>query len=67
MTSLAFIVPDMTCSHCASTIAAALKTADPASQCQVDLPAKRVSIETALAADRVAKVIRDAGYSPATV
>ena len=41
-----------------------LKAADPAGQCQIDLAAKRVSIETALPADRVAKVIRDAGYSP---
>lgn len=64
MTSVAFTVQDMTCSHCAQTITAALKAADPDSQCQVDLPAKRVSVDTALPADRVAKVIRDAGYSP---
>ena len=64
MTSLAFTVQDMTCNHCAKTITAALKAADPAGQCQIDLAAKRVSIETALPADRVAKVIRDAGYSP---
>lgn len=64
MTSLAFTVQDMTCSHCAQTITAALKGADPAVQCQVDLSAKRVSVDTALPPDRIAKVIRDAGYSP---
>ena len=29
MTSLAFTVQDMTCNHCAKTITAALKAADP--------------------------------------
>jgi copper chaperone len=64
MTSIAFTVQDMTCGHCAGTITAALKAADPAGACEIDLATKKVRVESALPAERLAKVIRDAGYSP---
>lgn len=64
MTSIAFTVQDMTCGHCAGTISAALKAADPAGTCEIDLAAKKVLVRSALPAERLAKVIRDAGYSP---
>lgn len=64
MTNIAFTVQDMTCGHCAGTISAAIKAADPAGTCEIDLAGKRVLLQSALPAERLAKVIRDAGYSP---
>jgi MerR family transcriptional regulator, copper efflux regulator len=38
-------VPDMTCNHCAATIARAVKDIDGAVRCEIDVAAKRVRID----------------------
>ena len=58
-------VNDMTCGHCASTIARAVKSVDAASACEVDLGAKRVRIASASPAEDFIEAIREAGYTPA--
>lgn len=57
-------VNDMTCGHCASTIARAVKSVDPDGACEVDLPAKRVRISSERPAEGFIEAIREAGYTP---
>jgi copper chaperone len=64
MTMAAFTVADMTCGHCAATITEAVKAVDPAGRVAIDLAAKRVTVESALSAERIAAAIARAGFSP---
>jgi copper chaperone len=57
-------VPDMTCNHCVATITQAVRALDPGAQVEVDLPAKRVTVTSALPRDKLLAAISDAGYSP---
>lgn len=59
-----FTVKDMTCGHCAATITEAVKAADPAGRVEIDLAAQRVTVESALSAERIAAAITRAGFSP---
>jgi copper chaperone len=59
-----FAVNDMTCGHCASTIARAVKDVDSASRCEIDLAAKKVSIESSRAPGEFKAAIEEAGYTP---
>lgn len=58
-------VPDMTCGHCASVITKAVKEADAAARCEIDLAARRVRIASAEPARTFVEAIAEAGYSPA--
>jgi copper chaperone len=58
-------VNDMTCGHCASVIARAVRAVDAGSACEVDLRAKTVRITSAQPAQDFIEAIRDAGYNPA--
>jgi copper chaperone len=60
-------VQDMTCGHCAATITEAVKALDPAGRVEIDLAAKRVTVESALSAERIAVAITRAGFSPVPV
>ena len=62
--TVAFSVQDMTCGHCAATITDAVKSLDPEGRCEIDLDARRVKVESAFTADRVAAAIAKAGFSP---
>ena len=63
-----FEVNDMTCGHCASTIAKAVKAVDSAARVDIDLTTHRVRVEPETAdADGLAEAIREAGYSPKPV
>ena len=57
-------VKDMTCGHCASTIARAVKDVDAAGRCEVDLEAKRVRITSDHPAQEFVEAIQEAGYTP---
>lgn len=57
-----FNVPAMSCGHCAGAITAAVKSLDPAAQVQVDLPAKKVVVQTAQERQAVVAALADAGY-----
>jgi copper chaperone len=57
-------VPDMTCGHCASTIARAVKDVDAAGTCEVDLAARKVTILSERPAGEFVDAIAEAGYTP---
>ena len=57
-------VEDMTCGHCASTIARTVKDVDTASRCEVDLRSKTVRIDSAQPAADFVAAIQEAGYTP---
>ena len=59
-------VKDMTCDHCVTKIAQAVKSVDPDGAYAVDLGAKRVRITSPQPAADFVEAIRDAGYSPET-
>jgi len=60
-----FLVPDMTCGHCNSSITKAVNAVDPAAGIQFDLPTHRVDIQSSKAdAAVLQKTIADAGYTP---
>jgi copper chaperone len=62
-----FDVQDMTCGHCAATITDAVKAVDPTGRCEIDLATRRVKVESAFSADRIAAAIAKAGFSPIPV
>jgi copper chaperone len=57
-------VNDMTCGHCASTIARAVKNVDAVARCEIDIGAKRVRITSARPAGDFVTSIQEAGYTP---
>lgn len=57
-----FKVPDMSCGHCTAAIEKSVKAADPAATIACDLGERLVKIDSALSADQLAAVIKDAGY-----
>lgn len=62
-----FKVEDMTCGHCASSIAKAVKEVDAAGRCEVDLSAKRVKIESTHPMADFKAAIEEAGFTPQPV
>ena len=62
--TVAFTVQDMTCGHCVATITGAVKSVDPDGRCEIDLAARRVKVDSAFPADRIAAAITKAGFSP---
>lgn len=58
-------VPDMTCGHCASSIARAVKETDAAARCEIDLAARRVAITSEAEPGDFLAAIAEAGYTPA--
>jgi copper chaperone len=59
-----FLVPDMTCGHCVSTVTKALKAEDPHASVEIALAQKLVSVESTLPAEEIAACIAEAGYTP---
>jgi copper chaperone len=62
-----FSVQTMTCGHCVKAVTRAVQQLDPAATVAVDLSAGRVSVESGLPHDQLAKAIRDEGYQVAEV
>ncbi|HMA90319.1 MAG TPA: heavy-metal-associated domain-containing protein [Burkholderiales bacterium] len=58
-------VKDMTCNHCVGVVTRTVKQVDPKAEVQVDLPSKRVRVETGHSFGELAKALNEAGY-PAT-
>lgn len=59
-----FIVEDMTCGHCASTITRAVKEVDAQAGCEIDLAGKRVRVTSAKPAAQFLEAIQEAGFTP---
>jgi copper chaperone len=58
-------LPTMTCGHCVKTVTATVQKVDAAAKLQVDLPAHKVQIESARAADEFKAALAAEGYAPA--
>ncbi len=57
-----FNLPDLTCSHCAGRVTAALRSADPACTVSIDLASRTVSVQSDADRDELASVLAEAGY-----
>jgi copper chaperone len=66
-TLVKFMVSDMACGGCASTIETAVRNLDAAAQFTADTETKQVTITTTIDAATLQKTITDAGYSPVLV
>ncbi len=55
-------VEDMTCKHCVGRVTKAVQDIDQAAKVDIDLPTKKVKIDSTADLDRIAKAIIDAGY-----
>lgn len=58
-------LPDMTCGHCASTVALTCKLVDPAAKVEVDLSTNQVKIFSNEDRADFAEALAEAGYPPA--
>lgn len=59
-----FIVNDMTCGHCASSITRAVKEVDSGARCEIDLGKKQVRVTSGKPAAQFLEAIQEAGYTP---
>ena len=57
-----FNVPNMSCGHCVGVITKTLQQLDVDAKINVDLPAKKVTVETAQERQTVANALTEAGY-----
>ena len=55
-------VKDMTCNHCVGVVTKAVKSVDPNASVNVDLPSKRVQVESASGVAAFTKALEEAGY-----
>ena len=55
-------VEDMTCKHCVGRVTKAVQGIDPAAKVEIDLPTKKVRIDSGAGLDRIAAAIDEAGY-----
>ena len=62
---LEFNLPDMTCGHCASTVAKTAKLVDPNSKVDVNINTKTVNIESTEDRSDFVEALTEAGYPPA--
>lgn len=60
-----FDIPDMSCGHCVSTVTEAIKSVDPAAVANVDLNARKATVETKADPNMIGAALDEAGY-PAT-
>ena len=57
-----FEIPDMSCGHCAGVITQTVKQLDAFATVNIDLPAKKVSVQTTQDRQTVADALTEAGY-----
>lgn len=57
-----FKVPDMSCGHCAGVITKTVQALDANATVSVDLPAKKVTLQTTQDRATVAAALAEAGY-----
>lgn len=61
--ALQFIVPDMDCQGCVSSITDAVHKLDAAASVTADLQTKHVAVGSTMAAARIAQAIEGAGFT----
>ncbi len=57
-----FVVPNMSCGHCVQAITEAVQALDPKAEVAVDLPAKKVTVESSADRQTVLATLAEAGY-----
>ena len=57
-----FNVPTMSCGHCVGVITKTVQQLDVNARISVDLPAKKISVETTQDRQTVADALAEAGY-----
>ena len=57
-----FKVPDMSCGHCAGVITKTVQALDAHATVSIDLPAKKVTLQTTQDRATVAAALAEAGY-----
>lgn len=57
-----WLIPEMHCQHCATTIRRAILEQDPDAKLNVDLPAHTLTLETRLSSEAVAACLSDSGF-----
>lgn len=55
-------VEDMSCGHCVGRVTKAVQAVDQQARVDIDLPNKKVKIDSTADLDRIAKAIDEAGY-----
>ena len=55
-------VKDMTCNHCVGVVTKAVKSVDPNATVNVDLPTKRVQVNSTGSLGDFTKALEEAGY-----
>ena len=60
-----FEVEGMTCGHCVQAVTKAVQGVDPSAKVEVDLNARRVSVDTEAERPAVKAAIEEAGYAVA--
>lgn len=58
-----FQVNNMTCGHCAGSVEKAVKAADANAKVKVDVPSRKVEVESEKPAHAFVAAIADAGYT----
>ena len=58
-----FVVEGMSCNHCAKAVTRAVQQLDAQADVQVDLAGKKVTVESNVAREDIARVIVDEGYA----
>ncbi len=61
-----FHLPDMSCGHCVAAITEALKAVDPEVRLEFQREARTVLVQSKLDDARLAEVLAEAGYPPAS-
>jgi copper chaperone len=55
-------IPDMSCGHCVTTVAKAIKAADPQAIADVDLMKRRALVTSAVDPQAIGAALDEAGY-----
>ena len=59
-----FQVPNMTCGGCAKSVTKAIQSVDPQAKVDIDLPTKRINVDSGADESAVVAVLEDVGYPP---
>lgn len=57
-----FDIPNMTCGHCTSAVTKTLQQLDASASVSIDLPTKKVTVQTTQNRQTVADALTEAGY-----
>lgn len=60
-----FQLPDMTCGHCAGVVGQTLQRSDPHCKFQIDMAARKVSVQSEEDRESLVDALTEAGYPPA--